>query len=127
MKALPLDAPERVISQLLRFGVLSSFILILAGMALFFFDHPEYFSSPSELLPLTRPGAVFPHSLSDVARDMKNLNGQAVVSIGLLLLIATPILRVAVSVLIFIRQRDRVFSVITLLVLAVLLLSFFTK
>lgn len=127
MRTAAFQGPERVISQLLRFGVLSSFVTILIGTALVFFHHPEYFSSSLELLQLTQLGATFPHTLPDVAREMQNLSGQAVVSVGLLLLIATPILRVAVSVLIFIRQRDRVFSLITLLVLLVLLLSFFTK
>jgi uncharacterized membrane protein len=43
---------------------------------------------------------------------------------GLLLLIATPVLRVAVSILAFVYQRDRAFVAITSIVLALLLTSF---
>jgi len=49
--------------------------------------------------------------------------GQAIVTLGLLLLIATPIARVAFSVAAFIVERDRVYVVITIVVLALLLLS----
>jgi uncharacterized membrane protein len=47
-----------------------------------------------------------------------------VVTAGLLLLILTPILRVAVSIVAFIIEKDRIFVFITATVLAVLLLSF---
>jgi uncharacterized membrane protein len=43
---------------------------------------------------------------------------------GLLLLIATPVMRVAFSVLVFVYQHDRVFVVITSIVLTLLLVSF---
>jgi uncharacterized membrane protein len=47
-----------------------------------------------------------------------------VAAAGLLLLILTPILRVAVSVLMFLLERDRPFVLITAAVLAALVLSF---
>jgi len=47
------------------------------------------------------------------------------VAFGLLVLIATPVTRVAVSIVAFIRMRDRRYVVITTVVLALLLLSFF--
>ena len=52
------------------------------------------------------------------------MKGEAVVAIGLLLMILTPVARVAVSVLAFLYQRDRVFTFITLAVLIILLMSF---
>ena len=45
-------------------------------------------------------------------------------ALGLLLLIATPILRVAVSLLGFALQRDRAYTMISAVVLLVLLISF---
>ena len=44
---------------------------------------------------------------------------------GLLLLIATPVTRVAVSIFAFVYEKDRVFVIITIIVLSLLLLSFF--
>jgi len=44
--------------------------------------------------------------------------------VGLLLLIATPVMRAAVSIFAFVYQHDRTFVIITSVVLAILLLSF---
>ena len=47
----------------------------------------------------------------------------AVVQLGLVLLIATPVARVAMSLVAFILQRDRVYVVVTSIVLALLIFS----
>jgi uncharacterized membrane protein len=125
------DADERVrrvellISNLLRAGVLGSLALIVTGTVLTFVHHPEYFTSPADLSRLVQPGAAFPHTLRDVIEGIRWLRGQAIVTAGLLLLILTPVVRVAVSIFAFIYQVDRVFTVITAVVLFLLLLSFF--
>ena len=73
---------------------------------------------------LTQPGAALPHTLRDVVAGVRGLRGQALVTVGLLLLIATPVVRVGVSILAFFYQRDRIFTLITTVVLCLLLLSF---
>ncbi len=52
-------------------------------------------------------------------------NPLAIMQLGLLLLIATPIARVVFSVLAFAREGDRMYVAFTLIVLAVLLYSLF--
>jgi len=126
----PQDADARVrrvellISNLLRGGVLLSTATIAAGLLFTFLHHRPYFSSRAELRPLLTPGTVFPHTLIDVFRGARHLHGQALVMIGLFLLIATPVLRVAVSIFAFVYQRDRAFVVITSIVLILLIASF---
>jgi uncharacterized membrane protein len=115
---------ELLISNLLRFGVLASLALILFGTTLSFVHHPTYVSSPDALQHLTQPGAAFPHTQRDVIAGVRAWRGQAIVALGLLVLIATPVMRVAVSVLAFIYQRDRIFTLITFTVLTILILSF---
>ncbi len=115
---------ELLISALLRTGVLVSLILIFAGTVLSFIHHPDYASSQAELARLTGPGAAFPHTIPEVADGIGQLRGRAFVAAGLLVLIATPVMRVAVSIVGFIYQSDRTFVVITSIVLAILLLSF---
>ena len=73
---------------------------------------------------ITTPGVAFPHSVRDVLRGIRESRGQAVVTLGLLLLIATPVLRVAVSIVAFAYERDRPYVVITTIVLLLLILSF---
>ena len=115
---------ELVLSTVLRVGVLSSLALILAGTLVTFVHNPEYVSSPDELARLTEPGAGFPHTLRDVVTGLADLRGQAIVVLGLLLLIATPVTRVTVSILLFMEEDDRVYAAITTVVLALLILSF---
>ena len=56
----------------------------------------------------------------DVTLDWR---GRGIIELGLLTLLATPIARVVFSVYAFIRQRDRLYVGVTLIVLAVLLYS----
>jgi uncharacterized membrane protein len=116
---------ELIISNLLRVGVLASLALVVLGTVVTFVHHPEYFSSPADFERLVTPGAAFAHSLGDVIQGIFLWQGQAIVTAGLLLLIATPVMRVAVSIFAFIYQEDRTFTLITALVLFLLLLSFF--
>jgi uncharacterized membrane protein len=115
---------ELIISAVLRIGVVSSMVVILAGTLLSFFHHPEYLTSPAELQRLTQPGAAVPQTLYDVANGVAQLRGRSVVAAGLLLLVLTPVIRVAASILAFVIQRDRTYVLITSLVLLLLLLSF---
>jgi uncharacterized membrane protein len=52
--------------------------------------------------------------------------GRGLIPLGLLLLIATPVARVAFSVVAFARQRDATYVAITFTVLALLLYSLFS-
>ncbi len=115
---------ELLISTLLRTGVLTSIAIIAAGTIISFVHHPSYLRSVEEVRRLTQPGAAFPRTLRQVYDGLFDFRGQAFVALGLVLLIATPVARVAVSVLIFIAERDRIFTLVTSIVLALLLLSF---
>jgi len=115
---------ELIISAVLRIGVVSSMVVILAGTLLSFLHHREYVTSPAELQRLTQPGAAVPQTLHDVGKGVAQLRGRSVVAAGLLLLILTPVIRVAASIVAFVIQRDRTYVMITSLVLLLLLLSF---
>jgi uncharacterized membrane protein len=114
---------ELVISRLLRGGVLLSLGIVLVGTVLTFVHHPTYATSPGEFDRLTSNEASFPTSLADVVRGVGNLEGRAIVTLGLLVLLATPVMRVAVSILAFLHERDHTFAVITSVVLMLLITS----
>lgn len=114
---------ELTISNLLRGGVLVSLVLIAVGTIITFAQHPRYIAEKAELQRLITPGANFPHAFGDLAVELRQLKGEAIVTLGLLVLIATPVVRVAVSIFAFIYQGDRVFTLITAAVLGLLLLS----
>ncbi len=65
------------------------------------------------------------NSLLEVVRAAGRLEMPAVLMLGVLLLIATPVARVAFSLLAFAKQRDRMYVGVTLIVLGVLVYSVF--
>jgi len=114
---------ELLISRLLRVGVITSVALMVIGMIATFKQHPDYVSSSVVLDSAVGPGATFPHEFGALLASLRQLRGEAIVTLGLLVLMATPVMRVAVSVFAFIRHRDRTYALITAAVLCLLLLS----
>jgi uncharacterized membrane protein len=122
----PVDrAVELIISLILRLGVSVSLIVVIAGLLMSFFHHHEYLYSRPGLQRLTTPGRAFPRTLGQVLAGVRQLRGEAMIMAGLMLLIATPVLRVAVSIAAFIYEKDKTFVLLTAIVLALLILSFF--
>jgi len=108
-------ASTTVISWILQGGVIISSTFIVFGLC---------------LLP-TRAGGLspqrvldFPRTVADVWNGLLIFRPQSIIVVGLILLIATPVVRVAVSVVAFALERDYRYVVITLVVLAILILSF---
>jgi uncharacterized membrane protein len=128
MTDLPSEAEpywvDVAISRLLRGGVTISIAIVLSGVVITFLHHPIYLSSRPALGQLTGPHAVFPHTIPAVLHGAAQRQGQAIVMIGLLLLIATPVARVAFSIVVFALQRDRLYVAITTTVLVLLIISF---
>ncbi|NVJ28240.1 MULTISPECIES: DUF1634 domain-containing protein [Myxococcus] len=121
-EAVPL-VPELLISDLLRYGVLVSLSLVTLGTTVTFFRHPDYLVSSEALERLTAPHPV-PHGLADVVAGAMAARGQSFVMAGLLVMMAVPVMRVALSLLIFRQQKDRLYVAITTVVLTLLLVSF---
>lgn len=110
---------DQILGNLLRIGVIIATIVAVIGGVLFLAQHG---SEPSK-------GHVFHgeppelRSVGAIVRGAMALRPDAVVQLGLLLLIATPVARVAMSLVAFVLQRDRVYIVVTSIVLALLLFS----
>jgi uncharacterized membrane protein len=115
---------ELVISLILRIGVVTSLLVVVAGTVVSFARHPEYLHSHEALTRLTKPPADFPVTIKAAWQGLKHGHGQSIVVAGLILLLATPVMRVAVSILAFVYEKDGIFVAITSIVLALLLLSF---
>lgn len=119
-----LHRTEKLLGNLLRFGVMASAVLLVAGVMVSLIRHPDYLTDPAALAPLTDPEGHFPHVFQDLMAELARGRGRAIMTLGLLVLILTPIMRVAVSVVAFSRERDWTFTVITSCVLCILILSF---
>jgi uncharacterized membrane protein len=109
-----------LLGNLLRAGVLLSAAVVFAGGCIYLSRHAHeptnyrvFLGEPSEF-----------RSIPGVIHSVMNGRGRGLIQLGLLLLIATPITRVAFSILGFALERDHMYVVFTLIVLAVLLYSF---
>jgi uncharacterized membrane protein len=113
------DRMEIWVGNLLRAGVLLAGVIVLIGGIIYLVRHggqlPDYrifHGQPSEL-----------RFMSGIFQDAVSLSGRGVIQLGFLVLIATPVMRVLVSGVAFALERDWLYVVVVLIVLAVLLYS----
>ena len=111
---------DRIISVLLRTGVILSSIVVLIGGIWYLAQNwrlaPDYHTFRGE--PASSNG------LSGIMRGLISRHGRNWIQFGLVILVATPVARVAFSVYAFFEERDWLYVALTLFVLAVLMFSF---
>lgn len=113
---------QLIIGWILRIGVIASMTIVAIGGIFFVYRHghsipdystfrrvPDFISSPKGIL-----------------EGVIHFKGQAVIQLGIMLLIATPVLRVIFSAIGFILERDRLYTFISLLVLLIIIMSAIT-
>src|SRR5262249_10180741 len=110
---------EQDVSVLLRAGVLISGIVTLFGGSVFLFRHWHEPVNYRVFHSQPRVDRFVPEILVNAF----HFRGRSIIQLGLLLLIATPVARVAFSLIGFALERDSRFVLITAIVLAILLYS----
>ena len=110
---------EDIIGNLLRVGVIFAAVVVFTGGVVYLArhgrdlaDYSSFRGEPSDL-----------RHISGIARDAFALQGRGIIQLGLLLLIATPVARVAFSISGFALDGDRMYASFTLIVLMILLYS----
>ncbi|WP_315791187.1 DUF1634 domain-containing protein [Fischerella sp. JS2] len=110
---------EILLSHLLQYGVLLASSVVLFGGILYLLHHG---AEPVQYQIFHGEPSKF-RSPSGVAVAVLSGSRRGIIQLGLLLLIATPILRVVVSLLVFVKQRNWIYVTITTLVLTALIYS----
>jgi uncharacterized membrane protein len=110
---------ETVIGNLLRAGVLLAGGVVTIG-ALAYLAHN--YSAHADFHTFARESADL-RSMQGIVGAAAHLDSMAVIQFGLLLLIATPVARVVLAVIGFSLERDRLYMVVSSIVLAVLIFS----
>jgi uncharacterized membrane protein len=112
---------DETMGRLLRTGVILAALFVFAGGIIYLMQHPTpitnyrvFQGEPEEL-----------RTVSGIMHEALTLHGPGLIQFGLLLLIATPIARVAFSVIAFVYQRDWTYVLVTLIVLGLLAYSLF--
>ena len=110
---------ENIVGNLLRAGVLLSAVVVLCGGVLYLIkyghapaDYRVFRGEPTDL-----------KSVSGILRAAFALDSRGIIQLGLLLLIATPVARVAFSIFGFAKEKDRMYVAFTVIVLLILLYS----
>ena len=110
---------DEIIGMLLRYGVLLSACVVCAGGTWYLIQHGT--SMPS--YKVFRGEPEYLRHVRGIVTGIPGFHPRRMIQLGLVLLMATPVARVAFSVAAFALQRDHKYVVITLIVLAVLLVS----
>ena len=114
MKSKNSDEIETIISRSLQFGVLLSAVIMIIGLVMFIVTGNGGYAGDN----------VFPTSLAATVQGILALKPYAIISAGLLILIVTPVFRVGVSIIVFLKEKDFIYVKITALVFIILLISF---
>jgi uncharacterized membrane protein len=112
---------EDLVGNLLRGGVLLAALVVFSGAVVYLArhggepaDYRVFHGEPNQL-----------RTISGVLREAFSFQGRGIIQLGLLLLIATPVARVALSIVGFAAERDRMYVGFATMVLAILLYSLF--
>jgi uncharacterized membrane protein len=112
---------ENLIGNLLRAGVIVSAAVVFTGAVVYLArhgiepaDYRVFHGEPGEL-----------RSVPGVLHATLSFQGRGIIQLGLLLLIATPVARVILSIVGFAAERDRMYVGFAFIVLVILLYSLF--
>ena len=108
-----------MVGNLLRAGVTLSAFVVSVGALIYLARHGR---SPADY-SVFRGEPEDLRSLSGIIRDAMHFHGRGIIQLGLVLLIATPVARVAFALWGFAAEKDRMYVAFTAIVLAVLLYS----
>jgi len=113
---------ETAMGSLLRIGVILSSIIVTIGGVIYLYKHgsalPNYHTF--------RGNKGLFHTLPDIISGLETEKGQAIIQLGILVLILTPIARIIFSFIGFILEKDHLYTALTLLVLCIILFSLMT-
>jgi len=108
-----------VIGWVLRAGVLISMLVVFAGGVIYLYRHGHSIANYHEFKGVPD----FIHSPAGVINGILSLRGRAIIQTGIVLLIATPVVRVIFSAIGFIMEKDYLYTFITFIVLLVIIIS----
>lgn len=111
---------NRSVGNLLRAGVILSVLISLAGFVKLFM---EGFKMPHNYELLETPDA---DVLREFWKGLQQMKGVAIIQLGILILIFTPLMRLIFALIGYLKEKDYTYVVISLIVLGIMVFSFLT-
>ena len=113
------EGRQLLIGNLLRIGMYIAMGIVMIGAIIYLYNHstekPNYSVFNFDQVKSTTIPSIF--------KEVLTFNGKSVIQFGLLMLIFTPIARVILSVISFFLEKDYLYVVIGLVVLAIIMVS----
>jgi len=109
---------QAIIGWVLRLGVIFSMLIVTIGGVIYLTRHGHSVADYSIFRRV--PDFVYP---SNIINGILANRGRAIIQAGIILLIATPVLRIICSFIGFIIEKDYLYTAISLLVLLIILAS----
>ena len=113
---LATEKMDLIVGNLLRAGVVLSGSIVFIGGLVYLFRHGT--EGPAYHVFHGEPSGL--RGVPGILHDAFALSGRGIIQFGLLLLIATPVARVAYLIYAFALQKDRVYAAVALTVLLLL-------
>lgn len=113
---------NRSVGNLLRLGVLLSVITSIIGFIKLFM---EGFVMPKKY-KLLEMGSSSEKVWGQFWSSLMKGEGMAIIQLGILFLIFTPLVRIIFALIGYLKEKDYVYVIISLIVLAIMAVSFFT-
>jgi|SRR5580692_4046633 uncharacterized membrane protein len=110
---------ETMIGQLLRAGVLLSAAIVTVGGILYLV---QFHAAPVDFRHFVAGGSDI-RTVAGILRSAAHFESLGLMQFGLVLLILTPVARVALAAVGFVLERDRLYTVVSLIVLVILAIS----
>lgn len=116
---------QQLIGNTLRIGVCLACVIALIGGALYLFQHGGEPMKDYTSFPIAEESAHFDAytTLGGIFDGVRHFTAVGWIQLGVIVLLLTPIMRVALSLVDFLRERDWLYAVITAIVLAVIILN----
>lgn len=103
---------EKKIGIIMRIGVGIAAVFMIFGALLLLITYKNNFAGFSEI------------SISEIFKGLFTLSPYSYMLTGIFILILTPVIRVVSTIVLFAKQKDMLYTGITILVLIILLISF---
>ncbi|ADQ78200.1 protein of unknown function DUF1634 [Paludibacter propionicigenes WB4] len=118
---------DLIIGKLLRAGVLTASAITVFGGILYLIQHHGSTANYGVVASneIFRGAPAYLRELSSILPQIIRFDGAAIVQFGLIVLIATPVLRVVFSLISFAIEKDKLYVGITTLVLIIIMINMF--
>ncbi len=113
MSKSDIEEIEIIISKFLKAGVLLSAFIIFIGFSMLVITGDSGYM-----------GNTYPTNPTAILSGVVLFKPYAIILTGLLILIATPVFRVGVSIIVFVKEKDYLYVKITSMVFVILIISF---